>query len=163
MPFPRDTLQRVGATILEIESRPGHQILHGARDKHLAGFSKGSDTGADVHGDPAELRAHQLALASVEASPHSQAEALDAGTHGGGGAHGAGGSIEGCDETVATGVDLSASELREFLTHNGMMRLEEAAPVPIADLSRFPCRLHDVGEEDRRRVRGPVPARAEHR
>jgi len=78
MPLAGDTLQRAGATVLETESRPGDQILHGARDKHLAGLSKGSDAGADVHGDPAELRAHHLALASVEAGPHGQAEALDA-------------------------------------------------------------------------------------
>jgi hypothetical protein len=57
------------AAVGEDDSGPGDEILDGARYEHFARLGRRCDTGARVHGDPADLVAHQLTLAGVKPGP----------------------------------------------------------------------------------------------
>src|SRR2546421_119746 len=74
MPFAGDALERVSAAVREPEPRAGDEVAHGARHQDLAGPGERRDAGADVHGDPAELRPHHLTFARVEAGADLEAE-----------------------------------------------------------------------------------------
>ena len=53
---------------------PGDQVLHGARDEHLARPGLRGYTRPDVHGDPADLAIDPLALARVQAGANLDAQ-----------------------------------------------------------------------------------------
>src|SRR5438270_548555 len=68
-PWPGHAPELVDTPVLEPDPRSGHQVLHGLRDEHLPRLRHRRDAGRDVHRDPAELLAHQLALARVDPGP----------------------------------------------------------------------------------------------
>ena len=59
---------------VELEPRPGGQVLDGPRDPHLARAGETRDARADVHTDAADVVATSLQLAGVDAGPDLQVE-----------------------------------------------------------------------------------------
>ena len=55
------------ASVLEAETRPGHKVLDGVRDKHFVWCGRGRDSSADRYGDSGNFAVRQLALAGVDA------------------------------------------------------------------------------------------------
>src|SRR3989337_1551869 len=72
-PLPRNALQRVCPTIVELDAGPGDQILHRGGDDPLPGPGQRGDPGPDVHGDALDVSSRQLDLPRV--NPHSDLEA----------------------------------------------------------------------------------------
>src|SRR5512133_2151678 len=77
-PRVRNPLQPLPAAILEVDSGPADEVLHGARDEHLAGLGERCHTRADVHRDAADLAVHELALARVQARADLQVDRANA-------------------------------------------------------------------------------------
>src|SRR5437867_10190937 len=77
VPVAGDALERVNAAVRELQSGPGHEVLDRVGHQHLAAAGQGSDAGADAHGDAAELRPHDLALARVQAGADVESELPD--------------------------------------------------------------------------------------
>src|SRR5439155_3772851 len=63
-----------GAPVLKEDSRAGDEIPDRARDEHLSGSRLRCDPRADVHRDPADLAADELALACVDAGADLETE-----------------------------------------------------------------------------------------
>src|SRR5204862_1996542 len=74
LPLPWHALQRVHATVRELDSRPGNEVRDRARDEHLTRTGNRSHTGADVDGNAAEIVADEFALAGMEAGAHLDAK-----------------------------------------------------------------------------------------
>src|SRR5262245_27018638 len=108
-PAVRDALELVLAPVLEHEPGPGNQVLHGLGHEHLRGARLGRDSGADRHGDPADLPVHQLALAGVDAGPDLDAEFADLLADLERTPDRAGGTVERGEEPVPRGVGLYAA------------------------------------------------------
>ena len=70
----------------------------------------------------------------MEPGPDLEAERAHAGADRARGADGPGGAVEGGQEAVARGVDLAPAEPRELLAHQRVVRLEQVAPAPVAQL-----------------------------
>ena len=77
-PFAGDALERVGAPLLEAETRAGNEVLDGAGHEDLACSGERGDAGADVHGDAADLVSDDLALARMQPRADLDAEGTDA-------------------------------------------------------------------------------------
>src|SRR5437016_11105048 len=75
-PCLRNTLELVFASILELEPRAADEILHRARNEHLAGSRHRRDTCADRDRDPRDLAVAHLALAGVESCSDLDLEGL---------------------------------------------------------------------------------------
>jgi hypothetical protein len=57
-------------------------------------------------------------------------------------------AVEGCEKPVACGVQLTASELRQLSSHEGVVPLEQLAPAAVTQFDRSFGGTDDVGEED---------------
>ena len=66
-------------SIIELDPRAGHEILHRARDEQLARLGQRRDALADVDRDAADVLVYQLTLAGMEAG--SGLEFEDRGEH----------------------------------------------------------------------------------
>src|SRR5262245_58348562 len=73
-PIVGDALELMRTAVGEADPRPGDEILHGARDEHLARAGQGSDARGDMDGDPADVLAEQLDLTAVQADANLQTE-----------------------------------------------------------------------------------------
>src|SRR5687768_7186846 len=104
-PAAGNALELVLAAVLEAQAGPRHEVGHGGRDADLAGARGSGHPGADVHGDPADVVADQLALAGVQPRPDLQAETGDRLADGGGPLDRARGPVEGGERTVARRLD----------------------------------------------------------
>ena len=58
-------------------------------------------------------------------------------------------AVERREEAVAGGVDLAAAKTGQLRPHDGVVRVEQRAPVAVTDLGRHPRRADDVGEQHR--------------
>src|SRR5256885_5072605 len=134
MPLAGDALERVSAAVREPEPRAGDEVAPRARPQALAGPGERRDAGADVHGDPAELRPHHLTFARVEAGADLEAERAHALADRARGPHRARRAIEGREEAVASRVDLAPAELRQVLAHQRVVGVEQVAPLAVAQL-----------------------------
>jgi hypothetical protein len=69
-----DSFELVLATVLELETGAGDEILHGSGDEHFARSRRSRDTGSDVNCDARDLLADDLALAGMDAGPDFESE-----------------------------------------------------------------------------------------
>src|SRR5918994_2466396 len=74
MPVAGNALERLGATVLEVDARAGGEIPDDTGDEHLARPGLGSDPRADVNGDALDGAGHELHLPGVDARPDLEAE-----------------------------------------------------------------------------------------
>src|SRR5687767_8650653 len=113
--------------MLELDSRPRHQVLHGARDDHLPRPGLAGHARADADGDSRELAVVQLALAGVQARAQLEPELTDVGDDRLRAANRSRRPVEGREETVSRGVELCPAEARELTPHGGVMPRKEIA------------------------------------
>src|SRR6185369_9158552 len=99
---------------MKAQSGAGNQVLDGARDKHFAGTGQRRDARADMDHDPADLVAHDLAFASMQAGADRETERLDAVRYGASAADRARGAIESGKKTITGCVDLATAEAGKF-------------------------------------------------
>jgi hypothetical protein len=85
-----------------------------------------------MHCDSADLAAHNLAFAGMEASSHTEPKRLDTLRYGAGAADCAGGTIECSKESVAGRVYLAAVETGEFAAHKIVVTVKQVVPATIA-------------------------------
>src|SRR5919197_928590 len=130
-PCARDALQLVLAALLEGDPGAGDEVAYRARDEHLARFRERRD-----------------ALAGVEARTQLDAEPPDRLLDRVGGADRPRRPVECGEEAVPRGVDLLPAEPDELDPNGLVVRLEQLAPAPVAELHRALRRADDVGEED---------------
>ncbi len=112
------------AAVLEDDPRTGHQVFDRARGQDLAGTGQPSDARANMHGKAADVVAHPLALAGVDAGSDLEPGLAQAIADGDGAADGAGRPIESGEESVTGRCDLLPAEVFELATHGRMMLLE---------------------------------------
>src|SRR5260370_12352791 len=77
------------AAVLEDDPRTGHQVFDRARGQDLAGTGQPSDARANMHGKAADVVAHPLALAGVDAGSDLEPRLAQAIADGDGAADGA--------------------------------------------------------------------------
>ena len=137
------------ASFDELDARAGDEIAHRPGRQDLARSGESGDARADVHGDPGEVVAANLALAGVQSGPHFQAEAARLHPDRLGTADRAGRPIEGGEKPVARGLHLAAERALDLAAHDNVVRVEQHAPAAIADLRRPLRRVDNVGEQHR--------------
>src|SRR5215208_399043 len=107
-PFAGHALELVRAAIGELDPRPGDQVLDRARDEQLPRPRAGSDARPDMHRDPADVLAPQLALAGVHARSDLNVQRAHGLLGTGGAADGSRRAVEGGEESVARRLDFAA-------------------------------------------------------
>ena len=103
----------------------------------------------DVHGDPADVVAADLALAGVQPGAHLDAERLHRVANRHGAADRSLRTVEHREEAITRRVHLAAPEAVELCADDGVVRVEQRMPVAVADLRSPARRVHDVGEKHR--------------
>src|SRR5581483_3118722 len=147
LPLAGNALERPATARAETEPGAGDEILHRARNQHLARAGERRNPRADVHRDAADIVIHDLAFAGVKPGADIDAERPDLLGDRAGAAHAARGAIEGGQKSVAGGLHLVAAKAREVAADQGMMTVEKMTPALIAKLGRLFGRADDVGEE----------------
>ena len=74
VPLVGNAFELVLAAILEADARAGDQVFDGAGDEHLAGVCERGDASTNVHGQPADVIAVELAFAGMDGGAHFEAE-----------------------------------------------------------------------------------------
>src|SRR5260370_41642123 len=105
------------AAVLEDDPRTGHQVFDRARGQDLAGTGQPSDARADMHGKAADVVAHPLALAGVDAGSDLEPRLAEAIADGDGAADGARRPVERREEPRTGRADLLSAESREPPTY----------------------------------------------
>ena len=106
------------------------------------------DSRAGMDCDPSRLTVGDFALAGVQSCAYLETEIAQRADYGIGTANGACRAVEGCEEAVAGGVDLSAAEAKQFAPDQLVVALEQFPPTAVAQFGCPRRRSDDVGEED---------------
>src|SRR5262245_20842291 len=133
MPRVGHAFERVRAAFLERQSGAGHEVADRLRDQHLARARKTGDARADVHGDSGNVVPYELAFAGVQAAAHLKAERAYRIADRAGTANRARRPVEGGEEAVARGVDLTPAVLLQHRASLGVERLEQFTPGMVAE------------------------------
>src|SRR5262245_9269923 len=149
-PLSRNALQLVGAALVELDSRTGHEVLDRGGDEHFTRLGERGDPRSRRDRDPAELAVDALELAGVEAGPHLEPERADRVANRGRALDRAPGPVEGREEAVARRVQLLAAEAHELAAHERVVARQQLAPRSVAELCSPFGRADDVCEHDRR-------------
>ena len=126
------------------------EVLHGARDEHLARAGERRDARAEMDGQPGDVVRQDLDLADVDAGPDLEPELPDAVADRDRAADRAGRAVERREEPVADDLDLVAAEPLELATDDAVVVGEQGLPADVAELGRPLGRADDVGEQDGR-------------
>jgi hypothetical protein len=102
-----------------------------------------------VDGKAADLAAHDLCLAHVDGGADPQVERTEVVDDRRGALDGLGRPLEGGEEAVAGGVDLSTVEAMELPSHDGVVASDEVLPAAVAERCCPLGRPTMSGEEDR--------------
>jgi len=78
MPFAGDAFEAMRAAIGELKPGARDQILHRARNHHLIGLRERCHPSTDVHREPDDIAALQLAFAGMKSGAHLQPEGVHA-------------------------------------------------------------------------------------
>ena len=113
------------------------------------GPAKCAHARTDVHGDPADVVAADLALAGVQPGAHLDAERLHRVADRHGAADRSLRAVEHREEAISGRVHLAAPKPSELRPDDGVVRIKQRMPVTVAHLRGAACRVHDVGEEHR--------------
>src|SRR5215471_5069134 len=111
MPRVGHAFKRVHALFLERQSGAGHEVAHRLRNQHFARRRKTSDARADVHRDPGNVVAYELAFPGVQATAHVKTERAHRIADRTGATNRTRRPIEGGEEAVTRGVDLTHAVL----------------------------------------------------
>src|SRR5215475_7361157 len=120
----------------ELQTGAGNEVLHRARDQHLARPRMCRDAGANMHRDARKLVAHQLTLARVGARPHAEAQSTGALDDCSRAADCAGRTVEGSKDAITRSVDLATAEPGELKAHGGAVAFQQVSPSAVAEFLR---------------------------
>ena len=73
-PLAGHALERVFTSIIELDPRACHQILHGGGREHLSRSSKGRCAGPDVDSDPADVISGEFDLSRMQSVTNLDSE-----------------------------------------------------------------------------------------
>src|SRR6266540_4306667 len=131
-PIAGYSLEGVRSAVLELDPRPHHQILDGARDEHLSGRGLGAHTGTDVDSHAGNVIPMQLALAGVEPRPNVDPQSVDLVGDRAAAADPPCGSVERRQEAVPHGLDLTTVEAAELMANEVVVFLYNRPPAAVA-------------------------------
>src|SRR6266566_4181621 len=137
------------ASVGEDDSGSGDEILDGARHEDFARLGGCGDARAGVHGDSADLVAHQLTFAGVQPCANLNPERLNVFTDRARGPNGPGRSVEAGEEAVSCRVHLPPAVVLEQGANTSVVLVEHHAPGAVAELAGALGGAHDVREQDR--------------
>src|SRR5262249_15377333 len=95
VPFPRHALEGLATAVLEAKAGAGDQVLDRARHKDFTGPGGGGHPSTDVDGEPGDLVALELDLASMQTGAYLEPDRARPVAHGPGTANGPGRPVEG--------------------------------------------------------------------
>src|SRR5262249_43521675 len=146
-PLPRHTLELINTALHKLEPGPDHQIAQRAGHQHLVGPRHRANARADVHGDPADVIAADLALAGVQPGAHGDAQrghrvadchrAADRALR----------TVEHRQKAVARRIHLPAPKPSQLRPHDGVVRIKQRTPIAVTHRGGRARRVHDVGKE----------------
>ena len=139
------------AAVFEVESGAFGQITNRFRGEDLAGASRGHDSRANGHCDPANLGADLLHLTDMEAGADLKAQRLHALDRLECARRRRGGSVEDGKEAVARGIHLAPTMALQGSADDLVVLLHEFTPAAIPQLGDHFGRADDVREEDGRK------------
>ena len=102
-----------------------------------------------MNGDTADIIAHHLALAGMQARTNLDAERLDLLSDGAGAADAARRPVKGRQKAVAGGFHLAAAEASENAPDRGVVVVKQTAPAMVPECGCLLRRTDNVGEENR--------------
>jgi hypothetical protein len=147
-PLAGHALEHVFASIIELDPRACHQILHGGGREHLSRSGKGRCAGLDVDRDPADVISGEFDLPGMQSATHLESEGPNPLGDRVGAADGPSGSVEGCQESVAHSVHFPAPEAVQLPPDQGIVIFQEATPLAVAELGSPLRGADDVREQD---------------
>jgi hypothetical protein len=112
------------------------------------GPGQGGDARADVYSHPGDIVTAHFDLAGVNTHPNLDAEHPGCVDKGVGARDRGAGAGEGRDESVTGGVHFEAAEPFEFVTHDGVVVVQQVPPSAVAEHRGALGRADDVGEHD---------------
>src|SRR6266508_155260 len=150
LPLARHSFELRAASLAKVDPGAGDEVLDRTGNDHLTGSSLGGHACPDVNRDPTHLAIELLALARVQTSANLEAKVAHRVDDRVSAADRSCWTIEGGEEPVAGGVELTAAEAGELPTHTRVVLREQLAPAAVAELGQLRRRADDVGEEHRR-------------
>src|SRR6516164_10748993 len=138
----------MAAEVCEGKTGAGDEIAHRARNENLAAACDFGNAFGDVHGDSADILAAKLDLTSMETASDLDAERPYLLGDRRGAAHGASGSVEGCEKAVAEALDRAPAKARDLLPRPLVVEIENLPPSAVAEFDEPSCRTDDVSEEN---------------
>ena len=139
------------AAIVELDVRPGDEILDRGGHEYLRRASVLLDACCDVDGHARDfVVVSDLDLTGVEAHPYLETERPNRVAHRAPALDCSSGSVEGGDEAIAPGADLPAAETFQLPTDGPVMSIDEVAPLPVTQRRQVFGGPDDVGEQHRR-------------
>jgi hypothetical protein len=135
----------VDAVVGELDLLARDRVLDG--DEHLAGLAHRHDPGPGIDCQASELRPHHLGLAEMDAGADLEPQLPDALARVVRAPDRVRRLVEHREEAVPGGVQLATVVPPQRLPYHPVMRGDELAPTPVADLGRDLRRGHDVREQ----------------
>src|ERR1700689_1567641 len=112
----------MSASLVEVETRPGDQILDCSRYQHLAGPGERRDARGDVDGDALHIVAGDFDLAGMEPAADLNVERNDRLGNGAGATHATRRTVEGAENPAPKRFHFVAAGACEFPPHRRVMR-----------------------------------------
>src|SRR4051794_20658999 len=147
-PGAGDAFEVVFAAVGEVEACACGEVFDGLAHEHFGGTGEGADAGADGDGDAGDVVAVVFDFADVDAGADFDVELVDTCGDFLCAANGAGGPVEGGEESVAHGLDLVATKAGEFASHDRVVPLSDVLPYAVAELCGLCRGVDDVGKHD---------------
>jgi len=136
LPFAGDPLERIDATMLELEPGACDCLHDGPRCQDITWTGQSGDTSTDMYSDTTKIITAYLALPGVNACPDLQTKMTSTVGHHLCAADGAGRAIETGQEPVACLLDFPSPEVTETIPDHLVVSLQKATPDLIALGSR---------------------------
>ncbi len=133
-PGTGDALELVVTAVGELDSRPGDQVDHGARDQYLARVGQAGHPSTDMDGDAAEVVVSDLTLAGVQPGANLQAQPSGAVPYGTGAPDCPGGTVERGEDPVAGVLDRPPPEPLQLSADHGVVIVEQPSPAAVAEV-----------------------------
>jgi len=149
-PGPRDALELVLTSVLELDARAGHEVGDGARDEDLVGSRLCLDSCCEMYCDPTDIVISQLDLAGVKPCSNLQTERTQRVAQPNSAPDSPSRPVEGCQHPIAGRFHQLAALPFDVLEADAIVLVEQPSPAGVAEFSR-PCRrVNDVSEEHSR-------------
>src|SRR5712692_4521185 len=147
LPLTRDAFQRVGPSILEVQTGARREVADRRGDEYFAGRRRAGDPRGRMDRDATDRGPRSFHLTAMHADPDVEAELAIALGDTEAETDGASRTVECGKEPIPRGVDLPTVGTCERVPHHPVMRVEKLAPATIAESGRTLGRARDVEEQ----------------